>query len=171
MVARRHNARTWLLLAAEAGLVFGGLVAAATLRFGWQGAPFELVSRHGYYKAALVTLFCLSAFYLYDLYDFVVMSDRRELVLRLVQALGLAWVALAIVFYLVPWLMIGRGVSLIALPLALGLMVAWRVALHWPLGPPLVGALTRMRATASSASWTTGRNSSASQSSTRAWWA
>jgi hypothetical protein len=67
------------------------------------------------------------------------MHDRRELVLRLVQALGLAWVALAITMYLLPQLMIGRGVSLIALPLALALMVSWRIAVHWLLGHPDVG--------------------------------
>jgi sugar transferase (PEP-CTERM system associated) len=139
MPARRHNARTSLLLAAEACLLFGGMVAAALIRFGWDGAPFELVSHHGYYKAALVTVFCIGAFYLYDLYDFVVMNDRRELVLRLVQALGLAWVALALVFYALPQLMIGRGVSLIALPLALALMVGWRVSIHWLTGHPLIG--------------------------------
>ncbi|MFN2481797.1 MAG: TIGR03013 family XrtA/PEP-CTERM system glycosyltransferase [Pyrinomonadaceae bacterium] len=139
MPARRHNARTSLLLAAEACLLFGGMVAAALIRFGWREAPFELISRHGYYKAALVTVFCLGAFYLYDLYDFVVMNDRRELVLRLVQALGLAWVALALVFYALPQLMIGRGVSLIALPLALALMVGWRVSIHWLTGHPLIG--------------------------------
>ncbi|HEY0082846.1 MAG TPA: TIGR03013 family XrtA/PEP-CTERM system glycosyltransferase, partial [Pyrinomonadaceae bacterium] len=82
---------------------------------------------------------CLGAFYLYDLYDFVVMHDRRELVLRLIQALGLAWVALAIVFYMLPQLMLGRGISLIALPLALALMVGWRVSIHWLLGHPMVG--------------------------------
>src|SRR5919107_4708940 len=104
-----------------------------------EDAHFELVSRHGYYKAALVTVFCLAAFYLYDLYDFVVMHDRRELVLRLVQALGLSWVALAIAIYMVPELKIGRGVSLYALPLALALMVAWRAGAHWLLGHPGVG--------------------------------
>ena len=94
---------------------------------------------HGFYKAALAALFCLSAFYLYDLYNFVVMHDRRELVLRLVQALGLAWVALAVAFYALPQLMLGRGVSLIAMPLALFLMVAWRLSIHWLLGHPNVG--------------------------------
>ena len=59
--------------------------------------------------------------------------------MRLVQALGLAWVALAILFYAVPPLMVGRGVSVIALPLALALMVGWRVAIHWLLGHPNVG--------------------------------
>jgi sugar transferase (PEP-CTERM system associated) len=139
MTARRHQSRTYLLLAAEACLLFGGMVLATLARFGFDGAPFELITRHGYYKAVLVSLFCVVAFYLYDLYDFVVMNDRRELVLRLVQALGLAWVALAIVFYAVPHLMIGRGVSLIALPMALALMVGWRISIHWLTGHPLIG--------------------------------
>src|SRR3712207_6762376 len=41
--------------------------------------------------------------------------------------------------YLAPQFMIGRGVSLIALPLALSMMVAWRVGAHWLLGHPGVG--------------------------------
>ncbi|MCA1564674.1 MAG: TIGR03013 family PEP-CTERM/XrtA system glycosyltransferase [Acidobacteria bacterium] len=137
--ARRFNARTPLLLIAEALLMFGGMVAAAEIRLGADAAYYELVARNGFYKAALATAFCLGAFYLYDLYDFVVMHDRRELVLRLIQALGLAWIALAIVFYMLPQLMLGRGISLIALPLALALMVGWRVSIHWLLGHPMVG--------------------------------
>jgi sugar transferase (PEP-CTERM system associated) len=84
-------------------------------------------------------VFCLAAFYLFDLYDFVVMHDRRELVLRLIQALGLAWMALALAFYAFPLLMLGRGISLIALPLALTLMVGWRISIHWLLGHPDFG--------------------------------
>ncbi len=137
--ARRFNARTLLLILAEAVLLFGGLVAAVYIRLGANSSYYELNTKHGYYKAALATAFFLGAFYLYDLYNFVVMHDRRELVLRLIQALGLTWVALAIVFYLAPGLKFGRGISLIALPLALGLMVGWRVSIHWLLGHPSVG--------------------------------
>jgi sugar transferase (PEP-CTERM system associated) len=61
------------------------------------------------------------------------------LVLRLVQALGLAWIGLAFSFYMFPDLMLGRGISLIALPLALGLMVSWRITIHWFLGHPDFG--------------------------------
>jgi len=135
----RFNVRTLLLIIAEALLIFWAMVAAAYLRLGWIDAYYELNEKYGFLKAGVVTLFCLAAFYLYDLYDFVVMHDRRELVLRLIQALGLAWVALAILMYAVPPLMIGRGVSLLALPLALVMMVAWRVAAHWLLGHPSVG--------------------------------
>ena len=35
--------------------------------------------------------------------------------------------------------MLGRGISLIALPLALGLMVLWRISIHWLLGHPDFG--------------------------------
>ena len=139
MSPSRLNKRTVLLILAEAMLLFGGMVFAVYLRIGALDAEYELIERHGFFKVALATVFCLAAFYLYDLYDFVVMHDRRELVLRLVQALGLAWIALAIAFYALPPLMIGRSVSLIALPLALTLMVAWRLTIHWLLGHPQIG--------------------------------
>ncbi len=117
----------------------GAIIGAVYLRVGVAAAPYELIERHGYLKAGLATIFCLTAFYLFDLYDFLVMHDRQELVLRLVQALGLAWIALALSFYAYPQLMLGRGVSLIALPLALALMVGWRFCIHWFLGHPDFG--------------------------------
>jgi len=139
MNASRQKARTVLLLLVETMLLFGGLIVAVYVRLGALDAEETLIQRHGFYKAALFTIFCLASFYLFDLYDFVVMHDRRELVLRLLQALGLAWMALALLFYAVPQVMIGRGVSLISLPLALLLMVGWRLAIHWILGHPEVG--------------------------------
>lgn len=127
------------MIIAESLLVYGAIIAAVYLRVGVDGAQFELVTKHGYQKAAVAGFFCLAAFYLFDLYDFLVMHDRRELVLRLVQALGLAWIALALSFYTFPSLMLGRGISLISLPLALFLMVLWRVSIHWFLGHPDFG--------------------------------
>ena len=127
------------MILAEAALVYGAIIGAVYLRVGFEGAHYELIEKHGYWKAAVAGFFCLAAFYLFDLYDFLVMHDRRELVLRLVQALGLAWIALAFSFYTFPGLMLGRGISLIALPLALGLMVSWRVSIHWFLGHPDFG--------------------------------
>ena len=133
MRASRLNARTVLLILAEAAVIFGALMGAVYLRFGSEGAGYELIERHGFLKAGLASVFCLIAFYLFDLYDFVVMHDRRELVLRLVQALGLAWMALALMFYVFPQLMIGRGVALLTLPLAFT-DGCWRVSIHWFLG-------------------------------------
>ena len=139
MKPSRFNARTIFLLLVEAMLLFSGLIVAVYLRLGAIEAEDALIVRNGFYKAALATIFCLASFYLFDLYDFVVIHDRRELILRLLQALGLAWVALALLFYAVPQVMIGRGVSLIAVPVGLLLMVGWRLAIHWVLGHPELG--------------------------------
>ena len=139
MRASQLNERTLLLLLAEALLIFGGMVVSVYVRFATLDADDVLITHYGFYKAALATVFCLCAFYLYDLYDFVVIHDRRELVLRLIQALGLAWMALALVFYAMPQLMIGRGISLISLLIALFLMVGWRLSIHWLLGHPHIG--------------------------------
>jgi sugar transferase (PEP-CTERM system associated) len=138
-MAGRQSERTVLLVLVEALLLFGGLIVAVYIRMGVADSEFELINKHGYYKAALATAFCLTSFYLYDLYNFVTMFDRRELVLRLIQALGLAWVALALAFYAFPHLMMGRGISLIALPLALSVVVGWRLFIHWILGNPNFG--------------------------------
>ena len=128
-----------LLILAEAALVYGALICAVYVRFGLTDAGFELFEKNGFLKAAVAAFFCLAAFYLFDLYDFLLMHDRRELVLRLIQALGLAWIVLAFSFYTFPALMLGRGVSLIALPIALTLMVGWRISIHWFLGHPDFG--------------------------------
>lgn len=139
MKSSRTKARTLLLLLVEAMLLFGGLVIAVYVRMGPVEAEDALIHRNGFYKAALATIFCLTSFYFFDLYDFFMMRDRRELVLRLLQALGLAWIALALTFYALPQVMIGRGVTLISLPLALLLMVGWRLSIHWILGHPELG--------------------------------
>jgi sugar transferase (PEP-CTERM system associated) len=88
---------------------------------------------------ALASLFCLLILYFYDLYDYTVMSNRRELMLRLVQALGIAWAILALVFYFVPFLLIGRGVSVISVPLVLVLLLGWRIFIHLLTGHPDIG--------------------------------
>ena len=114
MRALRLNRRTILLIFAEAVLVYGAIIGAVYLRVGTEGAQYELIEKHGYWKAGVAGFFCLATFYLFDLYDFLVMHDRRELVLRLIQALGLAWIGLALSFYTFPSLMLGRGMFFMA---------------------------------------------------------
>ena len=78
-------------------LLFGAIVAVY-VRLGRDDAEDALIVRHGFLKAALATIFCLTSFYLLDLYDFIVMHDRRELVLAAVAGPRSRWIALAIAF-------------------------------------------------------------------------
>jgi sugar transferase (PEP-CTERM system associated) len=139
MSGTRFSPRTAGLILAEATIVYGGVLLALYLRLGVWGAQYQLDERNGWFKIGLAAIVCIIALYFYDLYDFTVMGNRRELMLRLVQALGIAWALLALLFYFVPDLLIGRGVSVISLPLVLGVLLAWRILFHALTGHPGIG--------------------------------
>lgn len=69
--------------------------------------------------------------YYADLYNPKVISDRRELFVRTVQALGATSFILAALYYWVPALVIGRGVVLIAAVLVILTVIGWRLAFEW----------------------------------------
>src|SRR4051794_15867808 len=139
MGATRFSTRTFWLILADAAIVYSAVILALYLRLGIAGSENELDAKNGWLKIALATLVCLLILYFYDLYDYVVMTNRRELLLRLVQALGIAWVLLALLFYLVPAFLIGRGVSVISVPIVLGLLLGWRIFIHHLTGHPEIG--------------------------------
>ncbi|MEJ7622781.1 MAG: TIGR03013 family XrtA/PEP-CTERM system glycosyltransferase [Pyrinomonadaceae bacterium] len=138
MVSRFSPRLFWLILA-DAAILYVGVILAMYVRLGVNGTQYELNARNGWLKIALAAGVCLLLLYFYDLYDYVVMTNRRELLLRLVQALGIAWALLAFLFYFVPQLLIGRGVSVISVPLVLVLLLGWRIFIHSLTGHPGVG--------------------------------
>lgn len=135
----RLSPRTFSLILADAAIIYGGVILAMYLRLGLDGPIYELNEKNGWLKIALVSIFCIVNLYFYDLYDYVVMTNRRELLLRLVQALGIAWALLALLFYFVPSLLLGRGVSVISVPLVLVLLLGWRIFIHTLTGHPEIG--------------------------------
>ena len=138
-MASRFSPRILWLLLADAAILYGGIILAMYLRLGFAGTENELDLRNGWVKILLASSVCLLIMYFYDLYDYIVMTNRRELMLRLVQALGIAWALLALLFYFVPPLLIGRGVSVISVPLVLGLLLTWRMFIHSLTGHPEIG--------------------------------
>jgi sugar transferase (PEP-CTERM system associated) len=139
MNRNRLSLRTIGLLLADVAIIYGGIILALYLRLGIEGSGDQLNERNGWLKVTLATLICTLVLYFYDLYDFTVMGNRRELMLRLVQAFGIAWAFLALLFYFVPPLLIGRGVSVISAPLVLFLLLGWRILIHYLTGHPEIG--------------------------------
>lgn len=136
---KRFSPRTFWLLFADAAIIYGGIVAAMYLRLGFSGSAYQLNERNGWLKVAFASLVFLLVLYFYDLYEYTVMSNRRELMLRLVQALGVGWILLAFMFYFVPQMLIGRGVSVISVFVVLVLLLLWRVLIHLFTGHPEIG--------------------------------
>ncbi len=139
MSGTRLSPRVIWLIFADVAIIYGGIVLALYSRLGYQGAAYQLNERNGWLKITLATLVCLLVLYLYDLYDYTVIANRRELMLRLIQSLGIGWALLALLFYFIPQLLIGRGVSVISVAIVLALLLVWRVLIHSLTGHPDIG--------------------------------
>lgn len=138
-MSTKLSPRTLGLIVADIAIILFAIVLALYLRLGWDGAAFQILENGALNKVALAASVCLIVMYVYDLYDYGVMHHRRELLLRLIQATGIAWTILAILYYLVPPLMIGRGTLLYAVVLTLVSLVVWRTAIHYLTGHPELG--------------------------------
>jgi sugar transferase (PEP-CTERM system associated) len=124
---------------ADAAILYGGIILAMYLRLGLDGTGYELNEKNGWAKIAFASSVCVLLLYFYDLYDYIVMTNRRELLLRLVQSIGISWAILSLSFYFIPQLLIGRGVSIISVPLVLILLLGWRIFIHTLTGHPGIG--------------------------------
>ncbi|MBO0727250.1 MAG: TIGR03013 family PEP-CTERM/XrtA system glycosyltransferase [Blastocatellia bacterium] len=131
----KNLSRPLALLIFEGALIYSCGVAAIYIRFGVD-APEALGAQRGWQKTLLVTALILASFYFFDLYDFHLIRRREALLLRLLQALGIGGVALALIFYVWPQMMLGRGVILLGMSLTLTLMIGWRYLARWLLGHP-----------------------------------
>ena len=121
----KHRARIFSRLLIEGMLLYLCGVAAIFLRFG-QEATAVLTAQQGWLKTLLVTIVVQAAFYLFDLYDFRQIRQPAVLLSRVTQGLAIAAVALALVFYAWPQMMLGRGVFFLGLVLMLPAMMFWR---------------------------------------------
>lgn len=139
MSGTKFSSRTIWLLLADIAIIYGGIMLALYLRLGVTGSEFQLNENNGWYKIAFATSICLLIIYFYDLYDYTIIANRRELFLRLVQSLGIAWAILAFIFYLIPPLLIGRGVSVYSVIIVIGALLIWRVLIHYLTGHPDIG--------------------------------
>jgi sugar transferase (PEP-CTERM system associated) len=126
----RISGRGVLLVVAESVLIVMAIGLAAYIRLGdWMWVV--MAEEHGLLKALLLAAICQTCLYYADLYEIRRVSDRGELFVRIVQALGGASFILAAVYFWLPATMIGRGVFLIAATMIVVLIVGWRVVFDW----------------------------------------
>ena len=78
-------------------------------------------------KALLITASVQLSLYYFDLYDLKIFRSNFELAIRLLQSLGVSSILLAILYYLFPFLIIGRGIFLISLSFVGAIIVFWRM--------------------------------------------
>lgn len=122
-----------LLIAVESAVIALSLCLAAKLRFWNDPDQFVVYTDSGTFLLQVVTVMLVlgTCCYYNDLYDVSVMRPRSEQFLCLAQALGAGCLLLGVLYYMVPGLLVGRGVLFIALVLATATICTLRVGLDW----------------------------------------
>jgi sugar transferase (PEP-CTERM system associated) len=117
--------RTVTLVLIEHQVIVLAVTVAAVFRFDLAIVTTELTN--GSLIAGVMQL----ALHYCDLYDLRTLSDRRVLVVGLIQALGGASLILAVLYFWIPQLIIGRGVFVIASAFVIVLVAGWRLVFEW----------------------------------------
>jgi sugar transferase (PEP-CTERM system associated) len=135
--------RRAFLILAESVLLQAIGQCAAYIRLS-EDAWWETIHNHGWAKLLLAAMVIQFAFYLFDLYDLHAIHNYRRVVINLAKALTVASLLLLLVFYLVPRLLLGRGVFLVMLLLTAVVIATWRLAMAYATGHPKLGVRERV---------------------------
>jgi sugar transferase (PEP-CTERM system associated) len=143
--------RTFTLFVVESGLVISAILLSLYWRlYSEYGTSFGDVisSASSIVKVLVVTFVCQFIFYLFGLYDISTARSRRDLFASIVQAVAVAWMALGMIFLLIPRtrMLFGydeqgestyvQNAPVTAMIMTLFFMICWRVVIHWLLSHP-----------------------------------
>jgi len=101
-------------------------VSAAVVRLGATNAAVMLSYEQGFMKILVVSASFVTCMYYFDLYDSLILRNRREILTRLIEVVGTVCVLMAILYYVYPPLELGRGVFAIGFSLVGLILVLWR---------------------------------------------
>jgi sugar transferase (PEP-CTERM system associated) len=118
------------LVVVEHLLIVLAVFVAAVLRLGLPEPPWSVVTQWGG-RAVLVAVVLQISLHYADLYDLRTLAGRRDLLIGVARALAAASMILAIIYYLFPGAVVGRGVFAIASVLIAAVVIGWRTAFDW----------------------------------------
>jgi sugar transferase (PEP-CTERM system associated) len=118
--------RKFVFILLETVFIMGMVILGAYLRFLGDPTSFSDLE-YLFHKALLIVATVQLSLYYFDLYDLKIFRSNFELSIRLLQSLGVSSILLAILYYLFPILMVGRGIFLISLGFMGAVIVFWRV--------------------------------------------
>jgi sugar transferase (PEP-CTERM system associated) len=121
--------KTLTIAVSEAVLMMTSLLIATFLRFLHLDAiQTFLADRSNWYRFLAVVIVCQLALYYNELYDMRATRSPSVLLIRLLRALGTAFLALAMLYYISPHMRLERGILALMAPLALAFLISWRLA-------------------------------------------
>jgi sugar transferase (PEP-CTERM system associated) len=117
--------RNIFFILGEGLFIFASVLIASWIVIGYNSF---IIDEWLWFKALLIAIFCFMGLYYNDLYDLKVTDSLSELTIRLFQALGGTAIFLAIIYFLFPQLIIGKGIFMISIAFTILFIVSWRIA-------------------------------------------
>jgi sugar transferase (PEP-CTERM system associated) len=134
MVIRLFNAyfpsRTLLLAFSEACVVVLAFTVSCVVLMG-RDADIFLNYDGGFANIALITVVFILCMYYGDLYDSLILTNRREVIIRLIQVSGVGTLVMAVLYSAYPKTRLGAKNFALGLVLVLFLVWFWRELFLW----------------------------------------
>jgi len=117
---------SFVFILGEGLLIYGAVLLATYFIF---NMDLELVSLQTivWLKILLITIIAQVSLFFNDLYEKKITDNYVDLLMRLIQSIGITSIVLAIIYFLFPSAMIGRWVFFISLVFLLLFLVSWRL--------------------------------------------
>jgi len=117
--------RNAIFVLGEGSIIFLSVLIAYGVILGQKSPHIEVSTA---IKALLITALCQVCLYYNDLYDLEKTDNLVELSIRLLQALGVASIILAVIYFVFPNIIIHQGLFLIAIIIIIVFITSWRIA-------------------------------------------
>lgn len=123
---RVFSGRQTALVVVEHTLVVGAILLAARLSGVHPGPLSDL-----FWRSVLVTMVLQVSLHYFDMYDVRTLAASRSVLVGVLRALAVTSLVLAVLYFFVPALAVGRGVfALATAPISL-VVTGWRIAFEW----------------------------------------
>jgi FlaA1/EpsC-like NDP-sugar epimerase len=116
----------WLFRFTDSFLILTGIFLGGYIRF-WGVSGFSYTGDYLVLRMLLIVVVIQVGFHYFDLYDSKIFRDMEKMGILLVGSVGISFIFLTVIYYLIPSLILGRGIFSISLFLILIFTFSWRV--------------------------------------------
>ncbi len=116
----------WLFGSIDSFLILTGIFLGGYIRF-WGITGFSYTGDYLVLRMMLIVVVIQVGFHYFDLYDSKIFRDVEKMGILLVGSLGISFIVMTVIYYLIPFLFLGRGIFSISLFLVLIFTFSWRV--------------------------------------------
>jgi FlaA1/EpsC-like NDP-sugar epimerase len=132
MNGSRKSFAELIIIGADSLLIMLSVWTGIHLRF-WGNGAYVFEGDYLIPRIVLIALVVQLMFYYFDLYSPRIFRERKATGVLILESLGASSIFLAVIYYLVPLLTVGRGIFAISLFMIFVCTFVWRLCFTWVL--------------------------------------